>query len=112
MAKMVLQSSLAKDHHKDSPIKSQGIIKDSPNERCCFSDPEIDRICHYFPANFVFKTFDPTALSDFVSATWVAFPATRFLIGYSYPFPTFTQSFFSLTGISYVQAMPMMWRVL
>ncbi|KAJ0943801.1 hypothetical protein HanPSC8_Chr03g0108941 [Helianthus annuus] len=34
------------------------------------------------------------------------------MIGYSYPFPQFTRSFFSLTGICYIQAMPMIWRVL
>ncbi|KAJ0724625.1 hypothetical protein HanPI659440_Chr12g0449711 [Helianthus annuus] len=109
---MLLRNSPHKDSKKDSPLKGQGIIKDSPMERCCFSDVHIDKIRHCFPANVVFKSFDPTALSDFVSNTWVAFPATPFLIGYSYPFPTFTQSFFFLTGISYIQAMPMIWRVL
>ncbi|KAJ0585975.1 hypothetical protein HanHA89_Chr05g0206791 [Helianthus annuus] len=34
------------------------------------------------------------------------------MIGYSYPFPQFTESFFSLTDICYIQAMPMIWRVL
>ncbi|KAF5769371.1 hypothetical protein HanXRQr2_Chr14g0647451 [Helianthus annuus] len=105
---MLLRNSPHKDSKKSSPLKSQGIIKDSPTERCCFTDAHVDRIRHCFPANAVFKSFTPTALSDFVSDVWVAFPA----IGYSYPFPTFTQSFFSLTGISYIQAMPMIWRVL
>ena len=50
--------------------------------------------------------------SDCISDTWVAFPTTPFLIGFSYPFPIFTQSFFALTGMCYIQAMPMMWRVL
>ncbi|KAJ0547557.1 hypothetical protein HanIR_Chr08g0373511 [Helianthus annuus] len=109
---MLLRNSPHKDSKKDSPLKSQGIIKDSPTERCCFTDVHIDRIRHCFPANAVFKSFTPTALSDSVSDTWVAFPATPFTIGYSYPFPLFTQSFFSLTGISYIQAMPMIWRVL
>ena len=109
---MLLRNSPHKDHKKSSPLKSQGIIKDSPTERCCFTDVHIDKIRHCFPANVVFKSFDPTALSDFVSDVWVAFPATPFTIGYSYPFPAFTQSFFSLTGISYIQAMPMIWRVL
>ncbi|KAJ0887479.1 hypothetical protein HanRHA438_Chr09g0391261 [Helianthus annuus] len=109
---MLLRNSPHKGSKKDSPLKSQEIIKDSPMERCCFTDIQIDKIRHCFPANVVFKPFDPTALSDFVSDTWVAFPATPFLIGYSYPFPTFTQSFFSLAGISYIQAMPMIWRVL
>ncbi|KAJ0898977.1 hypothetical protein HanRHA438_Chr08g0362971 [Helianthus annuus] len=109
---MLLRNSPHKGSKKDSPLKSQGIIKDSPMERCCFTDIQIDKIRHCFPANVVFKPLDPTALSDLVSDVWVAFPATPFLIGYSYPFPMFTQSFFSLTGISYIQAMPMIWRVL
>ncbi|KAJ0874583.1 hypothetical protein HanPSC8_Chr11g0465971 [Helianthus annuus] len=109
---MLLRNSPHKDHEKNSPLKSQGIIKDSPTERCCFTDAHVDRIRHCFPADAVFKSFTSTALSDFVSDTWVIFPATPFTIGYSYPFPAFTQSFFSLTGISYIQAMPMIWRVL
>ncbi|KAJ0703708.1 hypothetical protein HanPI659440_Chr14g0554271 [Helianthus annuus] len=109
---MLLRNSPHKSPKKESPLKSQGIIKDSPVERCCFTDVHIDKIRHCFPASVVFKPFDPTALSDLVSDVWVAFPATPFLIGYSYPFPMFTQSFFSLTGISYIQAMPMIWRVL
>ncbi|KAJ0780497.1 hypothetical protein HanPI659440_Chr06g0238421 [Helianthus annuus] len=109
---MLLRNSPHKDHKKSSPLKSQGIIKDSPTERCCFTDAHVDRIHHCFPADTVFKSFTPTALSDFVSDVWVAFPATPFTIGYSYPFPAFTQSFFSLTGMSYIQAMPMIWRVL
>ncbi|KAJ0681769.1 hypothetical protein HanPI659440_Chr16g0639811 [Helianthus annuus] len=109
---MLLRNSPHKDPKKNSPLKGQGIIKDSPHERCCFTDVHIDRIRHCFPANAIFKSFTPTALSDFVSDTWVAFPVTPFTIGYTYPFPAFTQSFFSLTGISYIQAMPMIWRVL
>ncbi|KAJ0681771.1 hypothetical protein HanPI659440_Chr16g0639831 [Helianthus annuus] len=109
---MLLRNSPHKDSKKDSPLKSQGIIKDSPMERCCFTDAHVDRIRHCFPADAVFKSFTSTALSDFISDTWVIFPATPFIIGYSYPFPAFTQSFFSLTGISYIQAMPMIWRVL
>ncbi|KAJ0546181.1 hypothetical protein HanIR_Chr08g0358051 [Helianthus annuus] len=109
---MLLRNSPHKDHKKSSLLKSQGIVKDSPTERCCFTDAHVDRIRHCFPADAIFKSFTSTALSDFVSDTWVAFPATPFTIGYSYPFPAFTQSFFSLTGMSYIQAMPMIWRVL
>ncbi|KAJ0776943.1 hypothetical protein HanLR1_Chr02g0051521 [Helianthus annuus] len=109
---MMLRNSPAKDLKKNSPLKGQGIIKDSIKEHCCFSDPQINRIRYCFPADTVFKSFDPTALSDHISETWVAFPVTPFTIGYTYPFPAFTQSFISLTGISYIQAMPMIWRVL
>ncbi|KAJ0533504.1 hypothetical protein HanIR_Chr09g0409111 [Helianthus annuus] len=108
----MLRKSPAKEPKRNSPLKGQGIIKDSPQERCCFTDPQIDKIRHCFPANTFFKPFSPPTLSDYISETWVAFPVTPFMIGYSYPFPQFTQSFFSLTGICYIQAMPMIWRVL
>ncbi|MFS7908014.1 hypothetical protein Hanom_Chr01g00078241 [Helianthus anomalus] len=42
----------------------------------------------------------------------VCFLAAPFQIGYSYPFPEFTQHFFTLTGLSYNKAMPMLSRVL
>ncbi|MFS8023868.1 hypothetical protein Hanom_Chr16g01456561 [Helianthus anomalus] len=35
-----------------------------------------------------------------------------FQIGYTYPFPDLTQRFFTFTGLSYSQAMPILWRVL
>ncbi|KAJ0618296.1 hypothetical protein HanLR1_Chr02g0049321 [Helianthus annuus] len=109
---MLLRNSPAKDLQKESPFKSQEIITNSAKERCIFTDPQIDRIRCCFPANTVFKAYDPSALSDHTSDSWVAFPVTPFAIGYKYPFPAFTQAFFSLTGISYIQAMPMIWRVL
>ncbi|KAM0027501.1 hypothetical protein Hdeb2414_s0019g00540971 [Helianthus debilis subsp. tardiflorus] len=112
MVKMILRSSPAKDPKKDSPLRSQGVIKNPSAELCHFTDPEIDRIRHCFPAEAIFKFFDSSLKKDCVSDTWVAFPATPFLIGFSYLFPAFTQSFFALTGMCYIQAMPMMWRVL
>ncbi|KAJ0585196.1 hypothetical protein HanHA89_Chr05g0197511 [Helianthus annuus] len=112
MVKMVLRSSPAKDPKKDSPLKSQGVTKNPSLEVCRFIDPEIDRIRHCFPAETVFQSFDSSMKSDCISDTWVAFPATPFLIAFSYPFLVFTQSFFTLTGMCFIQAMPMMWRVL
>ncbi|KAJ0637333.1 hypothetical protein HanOQP8_Chr17g0672581 [Helianthus annuus] len=112
MAKMTLRSSPAKDPKKDSPLKSQGVTKNPSLEFCRFTDPEINRIRHCFPAGTVFRAFDSSMKSDCVSDAWTSFPATPFLIGFSCPFPAFTQSFFTLTGMCYIQAMPMMWRVL
>ncbi|KAJ0681429.1 hypothetical protein HanPI659440_Chr16g0635821 [Helianthus annuus] len=109
---MLLRNSPAKDLQKESPFKGKGIITDSAKERCIFTDPQIDRIRCCFLANTVFNAYDPSALSDHTSDSWVAFPVTPFAIGYTYPFPAFTQAFFSLTGISYIQAMPMIWRVM
>ncbi|MFS7964145.1 hypothetical protein Hanom_Chr08g00746771 [Helianthus anomalus] len=33
-------------------------------------------------------------------------------IGFTYPFPVLTHGFFTLTDLCYIQAMPMVWRVL
>ena len=81
-------------------------------ELCRFTDPEIDQLRPYFPESAVFRPFDSSLKSDSVSDTWVTFPAMPFQLGFSYPFPPLTQEFFELTGLSYIQAMPMLWRVL
>ncbi|KAM0044411.1 hypothetical protein Hdeb2414_s0010g00352921 [Helianthus debilis subsp. tardiflorus] len=49
--------------------------------------------------------------SDCMSDVWITFPTTPFLIGFNYHFHVLTQAFFTLTGMCYIQAMPMMWRV-
>ncbi|MFS7953582.1 hypothetical protein Hanom_Chr07g00620451 [Helianthus anomalus] len=80
-------------------------------ELCRFTDPEIDRLRHGFPEGTVFKPFASSMKSDCISDVWITFPAFPFHIGFTYPFPFFTQSFITLTGLCYVQAMPMVWRV-
>ncbi|MFS8004477.1 hypothetical protein Hanom_Chr13g01226311 [Helianthus anomalus] len=47
-----------------------------------------------------------------VSDVWVTFLVATFQIGFTYPFPTLTQGLFTLIGLRYIQAMPMVWRVL
>ncbi|MFS7918590.1 hypothetical protein Hanom_Chr03g00202951 [Helianthus anomalus] len=111
MAKMNLRSSPAKDPKKESPIKSQGVTRNPSLELCRFTDPEIDWIRHCFSAGTVFRPFDSSMKSNCVSDAWITFPATPFVIGFNYPFPALTQAFFTLTGMCYIQAMPMMWRV-
>ncbi|KAJ0547555.1 hypothetical protein HanIR_Chr08g0373491 [Helianthus annuus] len=112
MAKMTLRSSPAKDPMKESPLKSQGITKNPSLELCRFTNPEIDQIRHCFPAETVFRSFDSSMKSDCVSEAWITFPATPFLIGFTYPFPSLTQALFTITDMCYIQAMPMTWRVL
>ncbi|KAJ0614081.1 hypothetical protein HanIR_Chr02g0058501 [Helianthus annuus] len=109
---MTLRSSPTKDPKKDSLLKSQGVTKNPSLELCRFTNPEMDRIRHYFPVEAVFRSFDSSIKSDCVSDAWITFPETPFLIGFTYTFPALTQSFFTLTGMCYIQAMPMMWRVL
>ncbi|KAM0057949.1 hypothetical protein Hdeb2414_s0005g00164471 [Helianthus debilis subsp. tardiflorus] len=81
-------------------------------ELCRFTDPEVDQLRHCFPDGTIFRPFDSSMKSDCLSETWIAFPAAPFQIGLTYPFPTLTQSFFTLTGLCYIQAMPMVWRAL
>ena len=112
MAKMGTRSSPAKDPEKDSPPRSQRILQNPSSELCKFTDPEIDQIINCFPEGTVFRKFDSSMTSDCQSDIWVCFPAAPFQIGFTYPFPTLTQSFFTHTGLCYSQAMPMLWRVL
>ncbi|MFS7907903.1 hypothetical protein Hanom_Chr01g00076981 [Helianthus anomalus] len=112
MAKMGTRSSPAKDPKKESPPKSQGLIKNPSMELCRFTDPDVDRLRPYFPDGAIFRPFDSSLKSDCISDTWITFPAIPFLIGFTYPFPALTQEFFTLTGLCYIQAMPMVWRVL
>ncbi|KAJ0611891.1 hypothetical protein HanHA300_Chr01g0020961 [Helianthus annuus] len=109
---MNLRSSPAKDPKKDSPLKSQGITKNPSMELCRFTDPEIDRLRHCFPEGTIFRSFDSSMKSDCVSDAWITFPTSPFQIGFTYPFPFLTESFFTLTDLCYIQAMPMVWKVL
>jgi hypothetical protein len=110
MAKKSRASPNKKEVEDD--LKSQNILKNPNAETCKFSDHEIQLISPCFPQNTVFRPFDASARSDCTSDTWVCFPALPFQIGFSYPFPDFTQEFFTFTGMCYSQAMPMIWRVL
>ncbi|KAJ0618271.1 hypothetical protein HanLR1_Chr02g0049001 [Helianthus annuus] len=112
MAKMGTRSSPAKNPEHNSPLKSQGLTKNPSMELCCFTDPEVDQLCRCFPDGTIFRPFDSSMRSDCVSYVWVTFLAAPFQIGFTYLFPTLTQGFFTLTGLCYIQAMPMMWRVL
>ncbi|KAJ0753208.1 hypothetical protein HanPI659440_Chr09g0333131 [Helianthus annuus] len=112
MVKMSTRSSLAKNPDHNSPLKSQGLTKNPSMELCRFTDPEVDQFRPCFPDGTIFRPFDSSTKSDCVSDTWITFPAAPFQIGFTYPFPVFTQGFFTLTGLCYIQAMVMVWRVL
>ncbi|KAJ0726095.1 hypothetical protein HanPI659440_Chr12g0466371 [Helianthus annuus] len=112
MTKMATRFSPNNGPDLDSPPKSQNLLKNPSSELCRLTDPEVDQFCTSFPPNTKFRTFDSAVKSDSVSSTWVYFPTAPFQIGYSYPFPEFTQRFFTYIGLSYSQAMPMLWRVL
>ncbi|MFS8021128.1 hypothetical protein Hanom_Chr16g01423801 [Helianthus anomalus] len=81
-------------------------------ELCRFTDPDIDRLRSCFPARTIFRPFDSSTKSDSISDVWITFLATPFLIGFTYPFSALPEGFFTLTGLCYIQAMPMVWRIL
>ncbi|KAL9992275.1 hypothetical protein Hdeb2414_s0011g00362791 [Helianthus debilis subsp. tardiflorus] len=112
MKKMSTHSSPAKNPDNNSPLKSQGLTKNPSMKLCRFTDPEVDQFRSFFPDDTIFRPFDSSSKSDCVSDTWITFPAAPFQIGFTYPFPILTQGFFTLTGLCYIQAMPMVWRVL
>ncbi|KAJ0788583.1 hypothetical protein HanPI659440_Chr05g0193401 [Helianthus annuus] len=112
MAKMTTRSSPAKNPEHNSPLKSQSLTKNPSMELCHFTDPEIDQLRHFFLDGTIFWPFDSSMKSDCQSEVWFTFPAAPFQIGFIYPFLVFTKSFFTLTGLCYIQAIPMLWRVL
>ncbi|MFS7963763.1 hypothetical protein Hanom_Chr08g00742181 [Helianthus anomalus] len=133
MTKMMTRSSPSKDHERNSPPKSRNLLKEPSFELCRFTDLEIDQLHPCFPEGTIFRPFDSGAqdklcpgggggapaplnfsMRSVINSTFVlvCFLAAPFQIGYTYPFPTFTQSFFTHTGLCYSHGMPMLWRVL
>ncbi|KAF5795563.1 hypothetical protein HanRHA438_Chr08g0352611 [Helianthus annuus] len=109
---MVTPSSPNKSQDINGSPQSQNLLKNPSTELCRFTDPEIDRLYTCFTQGTTFRSFDSSTKSDSISPIWVCFPTIPFQIGYTYPFPDLTQRFFTLTGMCYSQAMPMLWRVL
>ena len=92
----------------------QGLIPATDEDQCLFKDSDIRVLKEsgLLPAGAVIRPFDPKVKADFSSETWVCFFYYPFSIGLSYPFSPLIQEFFDVTGFSYSQVMPMVWRVL
>ena len=65
-----------------------------------------------FPKGAIIKSPNVGLKSDLISPNWVAFPEYPFLLGLSYPFPGIIAEFFRDTKISFIQTMPVIWRIL
>ena len=50
--------------------------------------------------------------ADLVSPNWIAFAEYAFTLGLTYPCSSIVSDFFTVTGLSFIQAMPIIWRVL
>jgi hypothetical protein len=83
-------------------------------ELCTYGDLEIQSLFENesFPEGTEIRPYDPKVKSDFVSSTWVAFPDYPFSLGLKYPFTGLIAEFVEVTKISYIQAMPVIWRIL
>ncbi|KAJ0653101.1 hypothetical protein HanOQP8_Chr15g0579731 [Helianthus annuus] len=95
-------------------LVSQNLIREPENEICSFNNADIAALKDFgaFPAGTIIRPFDREARSDVVSNEWVCFLGYPFSLGLRYPFPPFISRFFEITGLSYAQTMPMVWRVL
>jgi hypothetical protein len=83
-------------------------------ETCSYTHDDINKLLRSdaFPGETVIKGPDPLMKADLVSPNWIAFPEYPFTLGLKYPFPDIVSDFFKVTGISFIQAMPIIWRVL
>ena len=83
-------------------------------ETCSYTHDDIDKLLRSdaFPGETVIKGPDPLLKADLISPNWIAFPEYPFTLGLKYPFPGIVSEFFKVTGISFIQAMPIIWCVL
>lgn len=81
---------------------------------CTFCDSDIGRLKSNgtFSSSCFIRPFDAKSRPDWYSENWICFPEYPFTIGLKYPFPSFFNEFFSVTGICYAQTSPMIWRTL
>ncbi|KAM0070940.1 hypothetical protein Hdeb2414_s0001g00019121 [Helianthus debilis subsp. tardiflorus] len=109
-------ASRTRSHTGDSitTFEAQNLLKEPEKEVCSFDNADIAALqaSGAFPVGTIIRPFYIEVRSDFSSNEWVCFLAYPFSIGLRYPFPAFISRFFELTGLSYAQTIPMVWRVL
>ncbi|KAJ0554630.1 hypothetical protein HanPSC8_Chr08g0341511 [Helianthus annuus] len=116
---LLLRSTMTnrtRSHTGDSipTFVEQNLFKDSEKEVCSFDNADIAalRASGAFPVGAIIRPFDRNIRSDVSSKEWICFLAYPFSIGLRYPFSDFIMHFFHLTGLSFAQTMPMVYRVL
>ncbi|KAF5786149.1 hypothetical protein HanRHA438_Chr10g0449351 [Helianthus annuus] len=92
----------------------QNLLKNPEKEICSFDNTDIAalRASGAFLDGAVIRPFDRTLRSDVSSKEWICFSAYPFSPGLRYSFPEFMMQFFCITGLSFAQTMPVVWRVL
>ncbi|KAJ0809050.1 hypothetical protein HanPI659440_Chr01g0010341 [Helianthus annuus] len=95
-------------------FNKQNLLKEPKKDVCSFNNADIAALkaSRAFPSGATIRPFDREVRSVVYSDEWVCFLAYPFSIGLRYPFPTFISCFFELTGLSYAQTIPLVWRVL
>lgn len=81
---------------------------------CSFDEDDIESLksVDTFSNDAVFKPFNSKYQPDFVSTSWVFFPEYLISLGLKYPFSGIISKLFEVTKISYIQAIPIVWRIL
>ncbi|MFS7951131.1 hypothetical protein Hanom_Chr07g00591351 [Helianthus anomalus] len=92
----------------------QNLLKDLGKEVCSFDNADISalRASDAFPPGAIIRPFDRNIRSDVSSKESICFFAYPFSIGLRYHLSDFIVRFYHLTGLSFAQTMPMVWRVL
>ncbi|KAJ0791914.1 hypothetical protein HanOQP8_Chr01g0011331 [Helianthus annuus] len=95
-------------------FNKQNILKEPKKDVCSFNNADIAALksSSAFLVGAIIRPFDREVRSVVYSDEWVCFLAYPFSIGLRYSFPTFISCFFELTGLSYAQTIPLVWRVL
>ena len=110
MGKKITRSQSTKQDSSD--FVDQKLL--ASDEVCSFGAIHIENLIQkgVFPSGVEIMPSDSQLQSDFISRTWVAFPEYPFTLGLKYPFTGIIAEFFAKTGISYIQAMPVIWKTL
>ena len=85
-----------------------------PEETSSYTRDDITRLLQSdaFPGEAIIKGPDPMLKADLISPNWIAFPEYPFTLGLKYPFPRIISDFFTITGLSFIQTMPIIWCIL
>ncbi|MFS8000567.1 hypothetical protein Hanom_Chr12g01179931 [Helianthus anomalus] len=74
---MVTRSSPNKGHDINDSPQSQNLLNNPSTELYRFTDPKIDLLYTCFHPGTIFRPFDSSTKSDFVSPVWVCFPTQK-----------------------------------
>ena len=85
-----------------------------PEETSSYTREDITKLLQSdaFPGETIIKGPNPMLKADLISSNWIEFPEYPFALGLRYPFPGIISDFFKVTGLSFIQAMPIIWRIL